>query len=166
MSSPESRSCERKPLGHRCITGQDYERLKAENRHILKSEIDGHPSTVLFLEVPFRLGSWDEDTRLLHRITLGELPGWRRLHVTPGSTVILLPRLSEYSVAKCKYLRCKEPGQEGLEITLQCDGHEHRVWMVGCPESLLQCVIATLKQSGVVGLKFYDLGDLRLVGTD
>lgn len=153
--------------GQSYITRASLERLKSENhQRVLDVELGGNPATVLFLDCPFRVGAKlvDREARQLHRIRISEVPGWRRLQNAPPGVIPKQP-----NSVPCVFQACsihEGRSRETLEIVLKCDGREHRAFMVGCPRPLLECVIATLQQPGVKGLKFGDLAELRLLGAN
>jgi hypothetical protein len=141
---------------------EELERLHPERS--LEMRLKSERQKVLLLDRPFQVGAREGICFTLHRVRLGELPGW------PPTMPPAAEKPPFESVTECRFIslafrKGTSSGQEGLEFEVGYKGKVYKAWLVGCPVSLLRCVEATLDQEGTFGKRLEDLKELRLVGS-
>ena len=132
---------------------------------ILDTIIRGAGSKVLLLDKPMRVGeripATEPEEYWLHRIHLGDLPGWPP-RIAPIGEVLGLD-FKDFTVASARLDRTKGLGQEGVELALHHGRYKLKAWLTGLPPVLLQCVEATLAKEECEGARLRDLDSVRLV---
>ena len=131
---------------------------------VLEVRLKGQLQKIVLLDRPFQVGARDQDSYVLNRVRLAELPGW------PPTLPPMAEKPPFESLGECRFIsmsfrKGSAAGQEGIEFEVGFKGKVYKAWLVGCPVPLLRCVEATLDQEGTFGKRLDDLQELRLIGS-